>query len=144
MIYCGYQGCGKSTYCRTFPDTTVDLDSSAFIKTQGWEENYVRTAVALATDKDVFISAHRVVIEYCINNSVPFIILAPSQSKEAWRARLEFRYHKNPILANFKAIADFEQNYEKDLALYMELENKGVPVRWVEATIITNITEKIY
>lgn len=144
MIYCGYQGCGKSTYCRTFPDTTVDLDSSAFIKVQGWEENYVRTAVALSHNKDVFISAHRAVIEYCMNNGIPFVLLAPSQSKEAWRSRLKFRYHKNPILPNFKAIADFEQNYEKDLAFYVELESKGVSVRWIEATIITNIAEKIY
>lgn len=144
MIYCGYQGCGKSTYCRTFPETTVDLDSSAFIKVQGWEENYVRTAVALSHNKDVFISAHRAVIEYCMNNSIPFVLLAPSQSKEAWRSRLEFRYHKNPILPNSKAIADFEQNYEKDLAFYVELESKGVSVRWIEATIITNIAEKIY
>lgn len=144
MIYCGYQGCGKSTYCRTFPDTTIDLDSSAFIKTQGWEANYVRTAVALSNGKDVFISAHRVVIEYCMNNGVPFVLLAPCQSKEAWRSRLEFRYHKNPILPNFKAIADFEQNFEKDLAFYAELESKGVPVRWIEATIITNIAEKIF
>lgn len=144
MIYCGYQGCGKSTHCRKNPDTTVDLDSSAFVKTKGWEENYVRTAVALSSSKDVFISAHRVVIEYCMNNGVPFVLLAPSQSKEAWRSRLEFRYHKNPILPNFKAIADFEQNFEKDLAFYVELESKGVPVRWIEATIITNIAEKIF
>jgi hypothetical protein len=71
------------------------------------------------------------------------VVLAPSQSKEAWRARLEFRYHKNPIIANFRAIADFEQNFEKDLAFYRELENRGADVRWIEATVITNICEKI-
>ena len=144
MIYCGYQGSGKSTYCRNNPNTTVDLDSSAFVKVAGWEENYVRTAVALANDKNVFISAHRVVIEYCMRNNIPFVVLAPSQSKEAWRARLEFRYHKNPILANFKAIADFEQNFEKDLQYYHLLESKGICVRWIEATVVTNIGENIF
>lgn len=143
MIYCGYQGSGKSTHCRNHPNTTVDLDSSAFVKVKGWEENYVRTAVALARDKDVFISAHRVVIEYCMANAIPFVILAPSQSKEAWRARLEFRYHKNPILANFKAIADFEQNFDADLAYYRSLVAQGVSVRWIEATVVTNISELI-
>lgn len=144
MIYCGYQGSGKSTHCRKNPTTTVDLDSSAFVKVNGWEENYVRTAIALATGKDVFISAHRVVIEYCIKNNVPFVVLAPSQSKEAWRARLEFRYHKNPILPNFKAIADFEQNFDSDLAYYRSLERQGVTVRWIEATVVTNIGDLIF
>jgi hypothetical protein len=144
MIYCGYQGSGKSTYCRNNPDTTIDLDSSAFVKVAGWEENYVRTAVALATNKNVFISAHRVVIEYCMKNSIPFVVLAPSQSKEAWRSRLEFRYHKNPILANFKAIADFEQNFDSDLQYYRQLESRGICVRWIEATVVTNIGENIF
>ena len=136
MIYCGYQGSGKSTYCRNNPNTTVDLDSSAFIKVAGWEENYVQTAVALADDKNVFISAHRAVIEYCIQNSVPFVVLAPSQNKEVWRARLEYRYHANPILANFKALADFEQNFENDLEYYRLLASKGVSVRWIETTVV--------
>lgn len=144
MIYCGYQGCGKSTFCRAFPKDTFDLDSSAFTKVNGWEENYVRTAMEITkTGKKVFISAHQEVITYCIDHNIPMVVLAPSQSKEAWRARLEFRYHKNPIIANFRAIADFEQNFEKDLAFYRELENRGVDVRWIEATVITNICEKI-
>lgn len=144
MIYCGYQGCGKSTFCRAFPKDTFDFDSSAFTKVNGWEENYVRTAMEITkTGKKVFISAHQEVITYCIDHNIPMVVLAPSQSKEAWRARLEFRYHKNPIIANFRAIADFEQNFEKDLAFYRELENHGVDVRWIEATVITNICEKI-
>ena len=143
MIYCGYQGSGKSTYCRNNPHTTIDLDSSAFVKVEGWEENYVRTAVALANNKKVFISAHRVVIDYCVANNIPFVLLAPSQSKEAWRARLEFRYFKNPILPNFKAIADFEQNFDSDLAYYRLLEQKGVVVKWIEATVVTNIADLV-
>ena len=43
MIYCGYQGCGKSTYCRTH-NNTVDLDSSFFKKVDKWEENYINIA----------------------------------------------------------------------------------------------------
>lgn len=141
MIYCGYQGSGKSTYCRNNPSTTVDLDSSAFVKTPGWEKLYVETALGLSANKNVFISAHRAVIEYCITHAVAFAILAPSQSKEAWRARLEFRYYKNPTLPNFKAIADFEKNFDADLKYYRSLESQGVPVHWIEATVVTNISE---
>lgn len=145
MIYCGYQGSGKSTYCRNNPMTTIDLDSSAFVKCDGWEKNYVETAVNLSeSKKNVFISAHRVVIEYCMMHRIPFVVLAPSQNKEAWRARLEFRYHKNPTLPNFKAIADFEQNFDSDLAYYHKLAAMGVKVRWIEATITTNISEQIF
>lgn len=143
MLYCGYQGVGKSTYCRNNPNTTIDFDSSAFVKSEGWEQGYVQAAVNMGAEKNVFISAHRVVIEYCMKNNIPFVILAPSQNKEAWRARLEFRYHKNPSVPNFKAIADFEQNFDADLAYYRYLERMGVKVRWVEATIVTNIFEQI-
>ena len=143
MIYCGYQGSGKSTYCRNNPTTTIDLDSSAFAKTLGWEKLYVQTAVELGKNKNVFISAHQAVIEYCIANHVPFAILAPAQSKEAWRARLEFRYYKNPTLPNFKAIADFEKHFDSDLNYYRNLENQGVTVHWITATVVTNISEFI-
>lgn len=143
MIYCGYQGSGKSTYCRNNPTTTVDLDSSAFVKCENWEKGYVETARNLANGKNVFISAHKEVIEYCIANGVEFAILAPSQNKETWRSRLEFRYHKNPTLPNFKAIADFEKNFDSDLAYYRRLETLGVMVKWIEATVVTNIGDFI-
>ena len=73
MLICGYQGVGKSTYCRNNPETTVDLDSSNFKKTDNWEENYIKTALGfVGNDKNVFISAHKVVIEYLIANNIPF------------------------------------------------------------------------
>lgn len=125
MIYCGYQGSGKSTYCRNNPNTTVDLDSSAFVKVAGWEENYVRTAVALAGDKNVFISAHRVVIEYCMNNNIPFVVLAPSQSKEAWRACLEFRYHKNPHSRKLQGNRRLRTEFRKRPAILSPFGKQG-------------------
>ncbi len=143
MIYCGYQGCGKTTYCRNNPTTTVDLDSSAFAKVTNWEQTYVETALALSENKKVFISAHQEVIEYCMKNDIAFTILAPAYDKEVWRARLEFRYRKNSTLGNLKALMDFEQNFEKDINYYKSLVAQGVRVHWVEAKIITTIESNL-
>ena len=84
MIICGYQGVGKSTYCRNNPTTTIDLDSSNFKKVEHWEENYIKTALSFSKDdKNVFISAHRNVIEYLISNEIPFKVLVPNEKKDA-------------------------------------------------------------
>ena len=142
MIYCGYQGCGKSTYCKKHPTTTIDLDSSSFCKIDGWEENYIKTALGYG-DKQVFISAHKVVLEYLYNNNIPFTLLAPKMNRDAWRARLEFRYFKNPTQANLKAIMDFVANFDDDMALYREYGRKGVDVKWITATVVTDIGEAL-
>lgn len=142
MLYCGYQGSGKSTYCRNNPLDTIDLDSSNFQKVQGWEKTYIEKALTYK-NKKVFISAHRVVIEYLLKNNIEFELLAPGMNKKAWQSRLEFRYYKNPILPNLKAVNDFKENYDKDIKYYMSLENQGVKVHWLEATIVTNIGEFI-
>ena len=123
MIYCGYQGCGKSTYCRANPDTTIDLDSSMFVKRDGWEINYVAIAVALSNSgKQVFISAHKRVIEYLISTGTYFELLIPAQNPKAWRNRLEFRYNIEPTQGNLNALLDFDKNYETDMAFYDTLD----------------------
>ena len=143
MIYCGYQGVGKSTYCRENPDTTMDLDSSNFKKVAGWEVEYVKTALGLSEDKNVFISAHRVVIEYLYEMGIDFKVLIPNETKEAWRNRLEFRYQKNQSLPNLKALYDFDLNYDKDMAYYNELKKRGIAVCPVSARIVTTISNYI-
>lgn len=141
MIYCGYQGCGKSTYCRNHTDTTIDLDSSMFVKREGWEENYVALAKQLSDlGKNVFISAHQVVIICLLKLNINFELLIPEQNPKAWRSRLEFRYNLNPIQANMNAILDFDKNYEIDMAFYKELK---VPKHYISAHIITNIGDFI-
>ena len=137
MIYCGYQGCGKTTYCRNHPDTTVDLDSSAFVKREGWEIEYVKTAQAISdAGKKVFISAHQVVINYLLNNEIPFELLIPELSPDAWRDRLLFRYHINPTQGNWNAICDFDKNYARDMAFYATLP---VMKHYISAKIVTTL-----
>lgn len=141
MIYCGYQGCGKSTYCKANPDTTVDLDSSAFVKREGWEEIYVQIAKTISElGKNVFISAHRQVIEYLTANKIPFELLIPAQNPKAWRNRLEFRYNINPTQGNLNALLDFDKNFETDMAFYASLD---CVKHEVSAKVITNIDEFI-
>lgn len=141
MIICGYQGCGKSTYCKAHPDTTVDLDSSMFVKREGWEVNYVAIATALSSmGKKVFISAHKQVIEYLTKSKIPFELLIPAQNPKAWRSRLEFRYNVNPIQANLNALLDFDKNFENDMAFYATLD---CVKHEISAKVVTNIGDFI-
>lgn len=137
MIYCGYQGCGKSTYCRNHPADTIDLDSSMFVKFDGWEVNYIAIANEFSKNgKKVFISAHKKVITYLMENEIPFELLIPSQNPRAWRSRLEFRYNINPTQGNMNAILDFDKHYEEDMKFY---ESIDCVKHYIEAHVVTNI-----
>lgn len=141
MIYCGYQGCGKSTYCKAHPDTTIDLDSSAFVKREGWEKIYVGIAIEFSNmGKKVFISAHKSVIEYLIANSIQFELLIPAQNPKAWRNRLEFRYNVNPTQGNLNALLDFDKNFETDMEFYSTL---NCVKHQISAQVVTNIGDFI-
>lgn len=136
-IYCGYQGCGKTTFCKNHPDTTIDLDSSAFIKREGWEEIYIKIAVAFSNlGKSVFISAHKQVIEYLTTNEIPFELLIPAQNPKAWRNRLEFRYNIDPTQGNLNALLDFDKNFEADMAFYASL---NCVKHYISAKVVTDI-----
>ena len=139
MIICGYQGCGKTTYCKNHVDS-IDLDSSNFIKGMGWEKQYIRVATSLSlAGYKVFISAHREVIEYLQERSIDFALLIPAQNKEAWRHRLEFRYQINPTLANQNALRDFEENFDRDMDFYSKVD--CVALYEVSAKVVTNIDD---
>ena len=142
MIYCGYQGSGKSTYCRKHPNSTIDLDSSNFAKVQGWEKEYIKIALNYSSQgKKVFISAHQNVIECLMAQNIKFVVMAPKDDKSTWEARLRFRYGMNPNLPNLKALSDCIHNFDKDMKYYQELEKRGVQVFRITAKIITNIDE---
>lgn len=137
MIYCGYQGCGKSTYCRNHPTTTIDLDSSMFIKREGWELAYVSIAQELSNaGKLVFISAHQVVINHLLKSGIKFELLLPAQNAKAWRSRLEFRYNISPTQANMNAILDFDKHFDDDMAFYLSLD---CVKHYISARVMTDI-----
>lgn len=137
MIICGYQGCGKTTYCKNHPDTTVDLDSSMFIKRPQWEKNYVHLAMLLSSyHKKVFISAHKEVLQYLQQEEIEFQLLIPAQNPKAWRNRLEFRYNINPTQGNLNALLDFDKNFESDMTFYSTL---NCVKHEISAKVVTNI-----
>ena len=144
MIICGYQGCGKTTYCKTH-NNAIDLDSSMFIKKEGWEVNYVETALKISeTGQNVFISAHREVISYLIYHKYDFELIIPADDKELWAKRLEFRYMKNKTVPNLKAIHDFNINFEEDMHFYYEKSKiYNIKVHKVTSKIVTNIGDFI-
>lgn len=147
MIICGYQGVGKSTYCRNHVDSAIDLDSSNFKKVENWHKEYVKQAMHLSNSgKDVFISAHEIVVKEVLSYGQDFILLVPEEKEHVWRTRLEFRYAKNPSLPNLKAIHDFTLHFHDDMAFYskIEKENNFCHVRRVAAKIVTSIEEKIH
>lgn len=143
MIYCGYQGCGKSTYCKTHPTTTIDLDSSSFAKHDGWEYEYIQKARRLEqkTGKNVFISAHQCVIKALQKLHITFEVFIPAHDKEAWRYRLAFRYYNAPHQGNYNALADFDKNFEKDMTFYFTLPSEIV--HYISAKVVTNIGDYI-
>lgn len=146
MIYCGYQGVGKSTYCRNNPNTTVDLDSSNFKKVTDWYVDYVKTAIALSKNgKNVFISAHKEVILYLIYyGKYDFELIIPADDKELWAKRLEFRYMKNKTVPNLKAIHDFNINFKEDMRFYDYVSKTyNIKVHKVTSKIVTNIGDFI-
>lgn len=141
MIICGYQGCGKTTYCNNNPETTVDLDSSLFVKREGWEKEYVKIARAFSDlGKKVFISAHRQVIEYLVANGIYFELLIPAQNPKAWRNRLEFRYNVHPVQGNLNALLDFDKNFDTDMTFYTSLD---CVKHEISAKVVTNIGDFI-
>ena len=144
-IYCGYQGCGKSTYCKTHPDTSIDFDSSAFVKSENWEVDYVDRAISLSAleHKDVFISAHQCVINELLRRNIKFFeVLVPAYDKKAWKNRLEFRYNTNPTQGNYNALIDFQRNFDRDMEYYNSLP-AHIIVHRVSAKVVTNIADLI-
>ncbi len=141
MIYCGYQGTGKSTYCRSHPDTTIDLDSHLLTKTPGWYQYYIVLAMSYSKrGKNVFISAHKEVLECLIANNIDFELMIPGDTEQVWRKRLEYRYATNPTRGNMNAILDFEKNFAKDMAYYATLNCKK---NFIKSTIITDFGKYI-
>lgn len=139
MIYCGYQGCGKTTYCKANPSTAIDLDSSTFEKHDGWEYEYIQKAQDLEkeTGKNIFISAHQCVINALRKLRISFEVFIPAYDKEAWRNRLAFRYNTAPHQGNFNALADFDKHFDADMEFYATLP--PAMVHKVSATVITDM-----
>lgn len=140
MIYCGYSGVGKTTYCKKVDG--IDLDSSNYFKRKGWEVGYCNDAVKKSADgKDVFISAHQEVIQYLTKNNIDFVLIIPDGNKNEWLSRLYFRYYQNQTDGNRNAIWDCAKNFDEDMAYYNTLNCKIIKVHALK--IQTDLEEKL-
>ena len=93
MIFCGYQGVGKSSICN-IENGSIDFESSNFfvneIRPNTWVDIYINQAIDLNNQGyDVFLSTHK-----------------------ALRNRLN---ELNPSIKNMKALKNAEECYEENV-----------------------------
>ena len=148
-IICGYQGVGKTTYCKEH-EWAYDLDSSGYKKTSNWVKRYINDCLKQFDlgYSEVCISAHRVVIEEILKRNlqktIDIIVASPGENKLTWEHRLRLRYHQCKKQYALNALNDFLQNYENDIKYYHKLENrKDVRIIKVMVKIKTNLGTQI-
>ena len=131
MIFCGYQGVGKSSIAHPL-NKTIDLESSNFFidgeRCKDWYKIYISIADHLSNQGyDVFISSHKNVREYLNECNIDFCCIFPALSlKEEWIKRLSDRYQVNKSDKNFKALKNAEEMFEENIK---DLSNEKM---WIE------------
>jgi hypothetical protein len=136
MIISGYQGCGKSTYCKKHPKDAVDFESSGFDKSKtDWFVDYAKQAVELddkyGGNKIIFISSHQ-----CVRNCVlawchhGYWIVAPVPSaKNQLLKILSQRYHDTLLPKDFRALIGAFNFFDAEIdAIY---NDKRFNVLWL-------------
>jgi len=120
-IFVGYSGVGKTTYCHS-KNLSIDLESSHFFKSDGWELGYVSLAIHLQrAGYNVFVSAHDVVRKALRDLNVDYIIIAPSiELKAMWISRLQARYKLSQDKKDLRALDFTEKNFESSVLGLME------------------------
>lgn len=133
MIIIGYQGVGKSTYCRSHEDS-IDLESSNFwfydketkqkSRWHNWAEIYANIAVDLSKQGNyVFTSCHQVVRDELAKKDYNehIVILIPSlELKDKWIKKLEKRYNDTKLEKDYKAWKNAEDRYTENINEHIE------------------------
>ena len=120
MIFCGYQGVGKSSICNR-ENGYIDFESSNFfvneMRPNVWIDIYINQAVSLNEQGyDVFLSTHKALRDRLNELNIDFTVITPSiDLKEQWIERLSNRYNNNPSLKNMKALKNAEECYEENV-----------------------------
>ena len=133
MIIVGYQGIGKSTLAgRDYK--YIDWESENFgingERADDWYKPYCKIAEHLsAQGYIVFISSHKVVRQYLVENSRELVILVyPSTLlKSAWIDKLERRYAKSGLEKDYKALMNTKYSYIESIRELQEscIEHKS-------------------
>ena len=120
MIFCGYQGVGKSSICNR-ENGYIDFESSNFfvneMRPNMWVDIYINQALSLNEQGyDVFLSTHKALRNRLNELNIDFTVITPSKDlKEQWIERLNNRYRNNPSLKNMKALKNAEECYEENV-----------------------------
>lgn len=120
MIFCGYQGVGKSSICNR-ENGYIDFESSNFfvneMRPNVWIDIYINQALSLNEQGyDVFLSTHKALRDRLNELNIDFTVITPSiDLKEQWIERLSNRYNNNPSLKNMKALKNAEECYEENV-----------------------------
>lgn len=119
MIIIGYPGIGKSSYVRSKGGLrTIDLESSCFIKNEGWATSYSAVAVDLSKQGfDVFVSSHDEVRQALLKSGYRsvFAVYPSLAMKKRWLKRLEVRYHKTLLEKDLRSLERAKSYYEADI-----------------------------
>ena len=120
MIFCGYQGVGKSSICNR-ENGYIDFERSNFfvneIRPNTWVDIYINQAIDLNNQGyDVFLSTHKALRNRLNELNIDFTVITPSKDlKEQWIERLNNRYRNNPSIKNMKALKNAEECYEENI-----------------------------
>lgn len=133
VIVCGYQGIGKSTVAKEFPNV-IDLESSSFYdvdektRPENWAYFYVKIAIDQALrGNDVFLSCHDSVREQlfaqyysCLCGEersyvAPLVIIPAIELKKKWENRLLDRYFLTLSSKDRKAYEFHVKEFETDV-----------------------------
>ena len=120
MIFCGYQGVGKSSICNR-ENGYIDFESSNFfvneMRPNAWIDIYINQALSLNEQGyDVFLSTHKALRNRLNELNIDFTVITPSiDLKEQWIKRLSNRYNNNPSVKNMKALNNAEVCYEENV-----------------------------
>lgn len=126
MIIMGYQGIGKSTFCKTYGHSLRYLElESGLMKDpmngnkrwDNWAEIYCNIALNLSSQNYmVFISSHKAVQDILANSKDEVIAVYPSKViKDEWIKKLLERYKKTGLKKDEVAWLDAKSNFDAEI-----------------------------
>lgn len=128
MIYCGYQGVGKSAYCKNKGYKCIDLDSSILlvngVKVKNWVDVYVNLIEYFDNnDYDIFVSSHMDVRKELKKRKLEYTLIYPSiELKDDWERKIILRYTRNQTEKHRNAMIRTILHYDDDIKS-LEMEN---------------------
>ena len=139
MIYCGYQGIGKSTLGGKF--NIIDLESGNFwvnnVRVNEWYAIYANMAQHLSNQGFiVFTASHKIFRDYLNEQGIEFTTISPSVDlKDEWIKRLEERYNITKLDKDYKALMNAKEKYEENV-LDLQSEKNALIINRMDYSLL--------